>query len=117
MSSPALLGCPHCTRPISFAAELAGKVVACPHCRKQLQMPATAPSPPPPPPRFNPATAPTSPGPSPRIELELQFPTTTEPPPAPDPRADGRPKVEPVWFRRTESLATACMWLGVVAVL
>jgi hypothetical protein len=40
----ALLGCPHCNKPVGFAPALAGQVVACPHCRRQFQMPQQAPA-------------------------------------------------------------------------
>lgn len=39
----ATLKCPHCGNPVGFAAAMAGRVVACPHCRGQFQMPANAP--------------------------------------------------------------------------
>ena len=42
MADGALLGCPHCGKPISFAQELAGKLAACPHCRGPFQMPASS---------------------------------------------------------------------------
>ena len=47
--SEALLGCPHCNKPVGFAAAMAGKVVACPHCRGQFQMPERPPMSAPPP--------------------------------------------------------------------
>lgn len=34
-----LLGCPHCAKPVGYAASMAGQVVACPHCRGPFQMP------------------------------------------------------------------------------
>jgi hypothetical protein len=40
----ALLGCPHCNKPVGFAPALAGQVVACPHCRRQFQMPQQSPA-------------------------------------------------------------------------
>lgn len=40
----ALLGCPHCNKPVGFAPALAGQIVACPHCRRQFQMPERAPA-------------------------------------------------------------------------
>jgi hypothetical protein len=40
----ALLGCPHCNKPVGFAPAMAGQVVACPHCRGQFQMPERAPA-------------------------------------------------------------------------
>jgi DNA-directed RNA polymerase subunit RPC12/RpoP len=43
MSEP-LLGCPHCNKPVGFAAAMAGQVVACPHCRGQFQMPERTPA-------------------------------------------------------------------------
>src|SRR5262245_41972884 len=118
MSAPALLGCPHCNRPISFVPEMAGKFVGCPHCRKQLQMPATSPTPavpnrPASRPQLSPSTAPTEPGPPSRIDFDMHFTTDAEPPP--DRRADDRSRVEPIWFRRTETFATASMWLGIAA--
>jgi hypothetical protein len=53
-----LLGCPHCAKPVRYAAAMAGQVVACPHCRGPFQMPDRPPAsqptqqaaPPPPPP-------------------------------------------------------------------
>lgn len=44
MADGALLGCPHCGKPIAFAQELAGKLAACPHCRGPFQMPASSPA-------------------------------------------------------------------------
>jgi hypothetical protein len=44
MSESPLLGCPHCAKPLSFAAELAGRTVACPHCRGPFQMPLSVPA-------------------------------------------------------------------------
>src|SRR6476619_5698027 len=43
MSEP-LLGCPHCGKPVGFAPNMAGQVVACPHCRGQFQMPDRPPA-------------------------------------------------------------------------
>ena len=43
MSEPALK-CPHCGNPVGFSPAVAGRVVSCPHCRGQFQMPATAPA-------------------------------------------------------------------------
>jgi uncharacterized protein YbaR (Trm112 family) len=34
--------CPHCKGPLEFDPELAGKIVACPHCNKQFRWPAIA---------------------------------------------------------------------------
>lgn len=42
--SEALLGCPHCGKPVGFAPSMANQVVACPHCRGQFQMPDRPPS-------------------------------------------------------------------------
>jgi hypothetical protein len=36
---PAVIGCPHCRRPLALEGHLAGRVVACPHCQGHLQMP------------------------------------------------------------------------------
>src|SRR5687767_15138533 len=49
LMSETLLGCPHCGKPVGFAAAMAGQVVACPHCRGQFQMPDRPPASPPPP--------------------------------------------------------------------
>ncbi|WP_020473987.1 TFIIB-type zinc ribbon-containing protein [Zavarzinella formosa] len=43
MSEPTLK-CPHCGNPVAFSPAVAGRVVACPHCRGQFQMPASAPA-------------------------------------------------------------------------
>ena len=45
MSEQLLLGCPHCGKPIAYAAQLAGKQAACPHCRGPFTMPPTPPLP------------------------------------------------------------------------
>jgi hypothetical protein len=46
MTEP-LLGCPHCSKPVGFAAAMAGQVVSCPHCRGPFQMPERPPATPP----------------------------------------------------------------------
>src|SRR5580658_3819973 len=67
MADAPLLGCPHCGKPIAFAAELAGKLASCPHCRGPFQMPATPPGPPRPP------AAPPTPASSKRAAPDLAF--------------------------------------------
>jgi hypothetical protein len=42
--SELLLGCPHCAKPVGFAPAMAGKVVSCPYCRGQFQMPERPPA-------------------------------------------------------------------------
>jgi len=46
MSEPTLK-CPHCGNPVAFSPAVAGRVVACPHCKGQFQMPTAAPPGPP----------------------------------------------------------------------
>jgi len=85
-----LLGCPHCGKPVGYAASMAGQVVACPHCRGPFQMPDRPPAsqppqqilpPPSPPPRTRTAhltddpglefgNEPAGSGPSVRAELD-----------------------------------------------
>ena len=64
-----LLGCPHCGKPVGYAATMAGQVVACPHCRGPFQMPDRPPAsqspqqaPPPAPPRGRPTHLTDDPG-------------------------------------------------------
>lgn len=74
MADASLLACPHCGKPIAFAAELAGKLAACPHCQGPFTMPAT----PPPPPK--PATPPAKrPNATLRFDTDVPLTHTTGP--------------------------------------
>jgi hypothetical protein len=77
-----LLGCPHCGKPVAFAAELAGKLASCPHCRGAFQMPPTPPAPPKPP-------APPSAAPK-RGSAELAFDSDLPLTHSPGARRDGK---------------------------
>jgi hypothetical protein len=99
--SEALLGCPHCNKPVGFAQSMAGQVVACPHCQGPFQMPDRPPSVP-----EKPRAAPRS------AEPELQFEEDRKPgAPATTVRA------ELDSYRAAATLATVFALLGSAGVL
>jgi hypothetical protein len=99
--SEALLGCPHCSKPVGFAQSMAGQVVACPHCQGPFQMPDRPPSVP-----EKPRAAPRSP------EPELQFEEERDPS---APTTTARAELDS--YRAAATLATVFALLGSVGVL
>lgn len=105
-----LLGCPHCGKPVGYAATMAGQVVACPHCRGPFQMPDR-------PPANQPAHQAASSPPPPRIR---QTHLTDDPGLAfgNEPSASGPSvRAELDSYRAADFLATVFALLGSLGVL
>ena len=109
MANGTLLGCPHCGKPIAFAAELAGKLAACPHCRGPFQMPAAPPVAPQP-------AAPPQPQPQPPVRKaapNLGF----DPNEPAEPKPGERRGKEPLCYPRAESVSLLVCISGIVFTL
>ena len=108
MNEAPLLGCPHCAKPLSFAAELAGRTVACPHCRGPFQMPAALP---------NPRSAPSTP--SRRVQtqdfgfVEERVQTNAGSSRPPEFHSDR----EPPYYQFLEQLTVAFVYVSIVGVI
>ncbi len=108
MNDAPLLGCPHCGKPLSFAAELAGRTVACPHCRGPFQMPPAPPAP---------RSAPPAPGkrvPSQDfgfVDDGVQTSAGSAKPP------EFHPDREPPYYQFLEHLTIAFVYVSIVGVI
>lgn len=110
MATP-LVGCPHCRKPITFEARLAGKVIGCPHCGGKLTMPAEPPPMTPPPP----SAAPTPQGGAPaQAALVNQGSLRFEAPPPPI-TLDQRREREPWHYSFLANYTSALLWLSIAA--
>lgn len=108
-----LLGCPHCSKPVGYAPAMAGKVVACPHCRGSFQMPTQPPTP-------AASHAPPKPAAAPRPSKPLGD-GSLDFAPEPLPSGGGSPAVQRVVkaelgsYRAAETLATVFALVGSLA--
>lgn len=111
MADAALLGCPHCGKPIAFAQELAGRLAACPHCRGPFQMPDAPPQPvPKPAPKFTSETQPPPRKPPANLGFDPDdAPTRYQP-------GDRRGK-EPLCYPHAESISLIVCICGIIGTL
>lgn len=107
--SETTLKCPHCGNPVGFSAAVAGRVVACPHCRGQFQMPS-APPPSAPAPRVKPKSEPIP-------EQELGYQSAALPSSGGSPAVERLVKAELGSYRAATALANGFLIVGIVAVL
>lgn len=110
-----LLGCPHCSKPVGYAPAMAGKIVACPHCRGSFQMPAQ-----PPPPAAAPPKRPTVAPPPPQKPLgdgSLDFAGEPLPSGGGSPAVQRIVKAELGSYRAAETMATVFALAGSLGVL
>ncbi len=111
MADGALLGCPHCGKPIAFAQELAGRLAACPHCRGPFQMPTSPPASVQPPVQQVPVqTAAPTRKPPPNLDFDLdRMP--------PEPKPGERRGKEPLFYPNAEKASLLVCVCGIVVTL
>lgn len=110
--SEATLKCPHCGNPVGFSPTVAGRVVACPHCRGQFQMPVS-----PPVSSAPPQSTKTKPRTDPIPEKELGFRAEPLPSSGGSKAVERISKVELGSYRAATALANGIAVIGTFAVM